>query len=165
MREYDSKVSTIERGNAGEAAVLNEFVQRGFQVFVPFGNGSAIDLITLVEGAFVRVQCKTGWRNRGCLLFNSYSTDHGRGQGSYEGLADLFGVFYPPTTELFFVPVTAVTASGGRLRMDPTLNNQKRRIRSASDYSTESWTSERLATLAKTGIDQNFRDWQAALAV
>jgi len=146
-------MSTIARGNAGEAAVLNAFVQGGFQVFVPFGSGHAADLAILIEDTFVRVQCKTGWKERGCLLFNSYSTDHGRGPGTYQGLVEVFGVFFPPTGSVYLVPVSAVTMSGGRLRLEPPRNNQRRRIRHAEVYEFARWSGSRLKALVTGGDD------------
>jgi hypothetical protein len=94
------------RGNAGEAAVLNALVQRGFDVFLPFGEGHPFDLIVLAGDRFARIQCKTAWPNRGCILFNSHSTDHGHGIRSYVGLADLFGVYFPPHDSVFSFPWT-----------------------------------------------------------
>ena len=132
-------------------------------MFVPFGGGHAVDLAVLVENVFLRIQCKTGWKDRGCILFNSYATDHGHGQGSYKGLADLFGVFYPPSQALYFVPVGAVAASGGRLRLEPCLNNQRRKIRFAGDYVAGAWTVGRLAALGRSGADDWVRSPQPVL--
>jgi hypothetical protein len=133
------------RGNPGEAAVLNALVRQDFPVLLPFGGGHPFDLVVAIDHeAFVRVQCKTAWPEGGCLIFNCLSTDHGRGPLSYEGLADIFGVYFPPTQDVYLVPIDAVAATEGRVRLEPTLNNQKRRIRRAEEYAIDQWSQARL---------------------
>lgn len=128
--------------------VLSALVQRGFEVALPFGEGQPYDLVVdLGKRDFLRVQCKRAWPMRGCMIFNSRSTDHGRGPRSYEGLADIFGVYFPPTSSVYLVPIDAVAAFEGRLRLEPTRNNQRRSIRFAVDYEIDRWTPESLREL------------------
>ncbi len=137
------------RGNAAEAAVLSALIQRGLHVFVPFGDGHPFDLAVQIAGpTFLRVQCKTAWPKGGCLVFNCRSTDHGRGPQPYDGLADIFGVFFPPRQSVYLVPIYSVASFEGRLRLDPTLNNQRRRVRMAADFEVERWTPEALQKVA-----------------
>jgi hypothetical protein len=127
-------------------------VRRGFHVLVPFGDGHPYDLVVHLQGTvFLRVQCKTAWPNRGCLLFNARSTDHGRGPQSYLGIADIFGVYFPPNRSVYLVPIDAVADFEGRLRLEPPLNNQKRRVRLAADYEIERWTADALIQVAAKG--------------
>lgn len=137
---------TVARGNESEAAVLTALIGAGYSVLTPFGDGHPYDLVVGVGQDFLRVQCKTAWAEGGCLIFNAYSTDHGRGPGSYVGLADLFGVFFPANRTVYLVPV-AEFKSQGRLRLSPTRNNQKRGVRFAADYEISRWTPERFAAL------------------
>src|ERR671918_1412404 len=137
------------RGNPGEAAVLSALVQRGFDVLVPFGDGQPYDLVVHVPmNTFLRVQCKTAWARGGCLVFNSRTTDHGRGPQSYVGLADIFGVYFPPRHSVYLVPINAAGNGEGRLRIEPTRNNQRRRVRPAGDYEVDRWTAEALSDVA-----------------
>jgi hypothetical protein len=76
-------------------------------------------------------------------------TDHGRGAQPYLGLADLFGVYFPPQESVYLVPVDAVGAHEGRLRLEPTRNNQRRRVRLAADYEIERWTPNALRELVE----------------
>lgn len=140
--------TTAAAGNAAEAAVLSAFVQREFDVLVPFGAGQPYDLAVHVSAhAFLRVQCKAAWPRGGCLIFNCRATDHGRGNLPYVGLADIFGVYFPPRRSVYLVPIDAVADTEGRLRLEPTRNNQRRRVRLAADYEIEQWTVERLCDL------------------
>ena len=95
------------------------------------------------EPGFLRVQCKTAWLSSGCLLFNAYATDHGRGQQSYKGRADLFGVYLPNTQAVYLIPVDQVP-SAARLRLEPTRNRQRARVRFAADFEFAQWTRDDL---------------------
>lgn len=142
--------------------MLAALVDRGFDVLVPFGEGQPYDLaVHLGDGEFCRVQCKTAWHNRGCVVFNSHSTDHGRGALSYVGLADIFGVYFPPNESVYLVPIEAVARFEGRLRLEPTRNNQKRRIRQAADFEFDRWSADSLRELVGSGS----ADGEAALNV
>jgi len=130
--------------------VLAALVRRGFHVLVPFGEGQPYDLaVHLGEGAFLRVQCKTAWPRQGCVVFNSASTDHGRGPQSYIGLADIFGVYFPPDGSVYLVPIQAVARFEGRLRLTPTRNNQRRRVREAADFEIDRWSAESLREVVR----------------
>jgi PD-(D/E)XK nuclease superfamily protein len=141
-------MDTATRGNAAEAAVLEAFVQRGFGVLLPFGGGRPYDLVVeLPSGEFLRVQCKTAWRRKGCLLFNARSTDHGRGRLLYLGLADAFGVYAPTERSVYLLPVEGLSQFMVSLRVKPALNNQKRGVRLAEDYLIDRWTTDALSQL------------------
>lgn len=143
-------MGTATRGNAAEACVLSALVSRGFEVLVPFGSGHRYDLLVDLESVFLRVQCKRAWPVRGCVVFNARSTDHGKGPGSYRGLADIFGVYFPPTEGVYLAPIDGVADFEGRLRLEPALNNQRKGCRFAADYAIDRWTPERLREVAIT---------------
>jgi hypothetical protein len=125
--------------------VLSALVQRGYEVSLPFGSGQPYDLLVdLGDREFLRVQCKRAWPLRGCVVFNSRSTDHGRGPRSYVGLADIFGVYFPPTGAIYLVPLDAVAACEGRLRLEPAQNNQQKGIRLAVEYEIGRWSLQSL---------------------
>jgi hypothetical protein len=132
-------VETILLGNATEAAVLNAFVGRGWQVWTPFGEGSAFDLLVGRGEVLLRIQCKSGRRRKGCLVFNTHGTDHGRGATSYIGRADLFGVLLGDTGEVYLIPVSETARHEGRYRLEPTRNNQQKLIRFAEPYLFQNW--------------------------
>ena len=142
--------------------MLAALVRRGFDVLVPFGSGQAYDLVVdLGESTFLRVQCKTAWPTKGCLSFNCRTTDHGRGRRSYVGLADIFGVYFPPDDSVYLVPVDAVTGFQGRLRIAPALNSQRKGVKLAADFAIGQWSLPALrgaatCTRAADGVSLNF---------
>lgn len=145
-------MTTARKGNTTEAAVLSALVERDFAVLVPFGEGHPYDLVVhLTADLFLRVQCKTARVQKGCLLFNSRSTDHGRGAGTYLGLADIFGVYCPATGSVYLVPVHEVPTSTAYLRIEPARNNQQRGIRYAADYEVDRLRVDSLCEVVRRG--------------
>jgi PD-(D/E)XK endonuclease len=135
-------MTTALKGNTTEAKVLTALVERDLAVLVPFGEGHPFDLVIhLVSDRFIRVQCKTARIHNGCVVFNSRSTDHGNGAGSYFGLADLFGVYCPSTDSVYLVPVLEAPPSNTFLRLRPTRNNQRQGVRFAADFHIDRWSA------------------------
>ena len=99
---------------------------------------------------FLRIQCKTAWSRPGCLVFNAHATDHGHGQLSYEGRADVFGVYFPMNQQVYVIPVGTLRTEC-RLRLEPTRNNQKRRVRFAEDYEVGRWSASELIEVVLAG--------------
>jgi PD-(D/E)XK endonuclease len=135
-------VGTITQGNAAEAAVLQALTGAGFHVLIPFGGGLPFDLAAVLPcGDILRIQVKSGRVRKGCVEFNSSSTDHGKGQRDYRGRADVIAVFAPALRQVFMVPVDECPKSRGFLRLEPARNNQQRRVRQARDSTLEAWTA------------------------
>jgi len=137
--EYLWRMDTIRRGNAAEAAVLNALIRAELFVFVPFGEGSPIDLLVYTGCDLIKVQVKCARVRDDCVVFNSCGTDHGRGRMNYEGRADVFGVYSPELDRVFIVPVKGCPNFQARLRLAPTRNNQQRGVRYAGDHAVEDW--------------------------
>jgi len=142
-------MSTIARGNAAEAAVLQALAAAGIHVLIPFGDGLWFDLAAVVpDGGLIRLQVKTGRVRKGCVEFNACSTDHGRGRLHYRGRADVMAVHAPALDRLFMVPVDDCPSFRGYLRLDEPRNNQRRRVRLADDYSFGKWIDSLGTSLA-----------------
>ncbi|MDT4954200.1 MAG: hypothetical protein QOJ02_2338, partial [Acidobacteriota bacterium] len=62
-------MSTNDIGNASESIVLTAYINAGFFVSVPFGNGCAYDLVVDTGTRLLKVQVKTAWQRKGCLNF------------------------------------------------------------------------------------------------
>jgi hypothetical protein len=121
----------------------------GLVVLLPFSQHLPYDLVVhLPDGRFVRVQCKTGRERGGCVLFNSASTDHGRGRIDYRGRADVLAVYCPTLDEVYVVPVDEAAGYVTSLRVRPSRNNQRRGVRAADDHTLERWAAAQLDGVA-----------------
>ena len=101
---------------------------------MPFFNAhSRIDLIACADAAPIRVQVKTSRLERGAVFFWTCSnTKHVRQH--YRGDVDAFGVYSPDLGLVHLVPVDAVPLRKAALRLEPTRNNQRAKIRWAAEY-------------------------------
>lgn len=128
----------VDVGARHEAAILSELIRRGYAVLVPWGVNQRYDLVLDMNGKFVRAQCKTGRLRDGVIRFAACSTQANTRRGairkSYIGEIELFLVYCPDNGRIYSVPVDDCPANDGFLRVAPTENGQKRRIRWANDY-------------------------------
>ena len=51
-------MNSKDKGNIGEAIMLAEFIKRGIQVSIPFGDNARYDLIIDLNGKLYKVQVK-----------------------------------------------------------------------------------------------------------
>jgi len=132
-------------GDIAEGAVLGALLRLSCIVLAPFGQGQPYDLVVdRGPAGFVRIQVKTGWERKGCVEFNSSSTDHGRGHRHYRGRAEFFGVYLPAFDQVFIVPVDHAASRRTYLRLHPTANDHSRRVRMAKDHILELYADQLL---------------------
>lgn len=127
-------MDTSAIGNQTEGVVLAALIKAGKVVLLPFGGGHRYDIAVDDGGRLVRVQCKTAFYKKGCVIFNSCSRYRGGGNHHYQGDADVFGVYSAHTGQVYLVPVDEVGANQVVLRVEPTKNNQESGVRWADQY-------------------------------
>jgi hypothetical protein len=135
----------VTKGDATEAQVLAALVRLGHRVLLPFSSAVAYDLAVDLDGRLIRVQCKTAWPRGDCLVFNSCSTDHGRGREDYRDRADVFGVACPGDDRVFIVPVHVAATRATSLRLVAPRNGQRIGVHLAEDFLAERWRPSALA--------------------
>jgi hypothetical protein len=146
-----------ERGNRSEGVVLNAYLDAGFVVSIPFGTGGSYDLIVDAGPRLFKIQVKTAWMGKGCILYKSLRRQPGAGltRRRYErGEVDYFAVYCPETKSLYAVPAEN-HGTQGRLRITPVKNGQAKFVRWAADYSWESHLRELRSKCARH--DSNVR--------
>jgi len=130
-------LNTADKGSRTEAVVLSALAKAGYTVLLPFGNVARYDLaIDDREGGGIRtVQCKTGRLVQSCITFKAYSASPRSPYKTYAGQVDYFGVWCPAVPEdCYLVPVELIGHTEGRLRLEPTKNNQASGIRWAQEF-------------------------------
>jgi hypothetical protein len=127
-------------GDRSTLAVMLALHDAGYVVSLPFGENTRYDLVIDDGARFRRVQCKTGRLRSGAVRFRTSSSyaHHPNPKitsRNYLGEVDFFAVYCPETGGVYLVPVADVPLGhSGSLRINPTRNGQKRRIRMADDY-------------------------------
>ena len=125
-------------GAASEVAVFTALRLAGYRVSVPMMDaGSPYDCVIDDGARLQRVQIKTGYVARGAVEWSCRSTSYHRTGGTmrdYVGVADLFAVWVPELAQCYLVPVAECGRHLTALRLEPSRNNQQKRVRLAADY-------------------------------
>ncbi|MGB9179355.1 MAG: group I intron-associated PD-(D/E)XK endonuclease [Pyrinomonadaceae bacterium] len=131
------KETTYDRGNISEGIVLSAYIKAGLTVSVPFGTGAPYDLIVDNGSRLCKVQVKTGWFCKGCILYRGkrrVREAHPYASRPYtEKEVDYFAIYYPPADSIYVVPFK-ICGGDGCLRLDPTHNGQQKLIQWARDF-------------------------------
>jgi hypothetical protein len=132
-------LSTDQKGAVAEAKVAAAALELGIGVWVPWGD-ERYDLIFDLRPRLVRVQCKwasvyrdaivarldSARRSADGFVHRMYSSDE----------VDAFALYCAALDRCFYIPVEDAPRGGSiRLRITPTRNNQRLRIRWAEDVS------------------------------
>jgi hypothetical protein len=146
--------NTMCKGNSSEAIALAAYTRAGFLVSLPFGGGSAYDLIVDTGARLLKVQVKTGRRQTGCLKYNGrrrIKDSNQNGMRRYRAdEVDVFVIYDPKADTLYAAPPNAMGIDGS-LRIEPVLNGQQKLIRWARDYTWEKHVAQlRSETLSLT---------------
>lgn len=127
-------------GLAAYTAILHKLASRGLEVLQPLGDHLRYDLAYYWEetGELIRVQCKAGRydHDKGCVFFKNFNRTGGRsGRRKYVGDAEYFGVYCAELNKVYLVPIDIATYAGEvGLRVDPSKNNQRKKVIWAQNY-------------------------------
>ena len=133
-----------ERGNTSEGIVLSAYLNEGFTVSIPSGNGASYDLVVDAGFRLLKIQVKTAWISSGCLRYKSQRRQPGKGltRRPYKsGEVDYFIVYCPANKSIYAVP-SEKHGCEGRLRLAPVRNGQAKLVRWAADYTCEQHVKE-----------------------
>lgn len=124
------------RGDATEARVIAELLERGVSIATPPTDNERFDLILgTPAGEHYKVQVKTGWMRSGCVTFRAASS-HVNAEGivrkPYDHEIDYFLVYSPIQEEMYLIPREAVNAAM-YLRVDESKRSD-RTANHASEY-------------------------------
>ena len=114
-------MNTKNKSERSEAAVLTEFLHRGFSVSLPFGDNQRYDLIVDLGDRLIKVQVKVGRIRNGIIIFDAQSS-HDR--QDYRGVIDYFAIYVFKEKQVYLVDVTEVPVTKASLRLDKPKNNQ-----------------------------------------
>jgi hypothetical protein len=140
LRQPASMRHPKDVGDRSTLAIMLALRLQGNAILVPFGENTRYDIVTDNGSRLSRIQCKTGRFRNGAVIFPTCSTyaHHPNPkvmQRDYQGQIDEFAVYCPDLGTVYLIPIEDVaTTREGRLRVTPTLNSQRKRIRLAAAY-------------------------------
>ncbi len=124
-------------GDVTQSQVLAALLGQGRRVLLPFGDNCRYDLVVEENGAFTRIQRKTGRISRGAVVFAVASSQYHRGgkRRSYQGEIDAFGFFCPDNGRTYIIPIADLPlVREAKLRLTSPGNSQVKGIRWAARY-------------------------------
>jgi PD-(D/E)XK endonuclease len=144
-----------QKGAIAEAAFTAAAIELGLFVLRPACEGGRYDLMIDLDPEVIRVQCKWARRVKGVLVVviaTCRYTPAGYVRTKYSAReVDAIAAYSPELRRCYLIPISEVDGGSGiHLRLDPTGNNQARRIRWARDYELQ--TSIRRHWLSRLGI-------------
>ena len=137
IRRFAYMRDTTRSGDLAELEITIALVRAGKRVLKPLSSACRYDLaIDEGDGHFTRVQCKSGVLRAGRITFRTASMSASRPGRTYHGEIDAFGVYCSETHEAYLVPMTTIASCGtmASLRVVPSRNGQRARVRSASGF-------------------------------
>src|SRR5437870_1936591 len=133
-------MTTDQKGNIAEAAVMLAAVKLGLDVYRPVGEGGRYDLILDIGSRLLRVQCKWAPRYRDVILIRCYSSRRSSGgklivRRYTTEEVDAFAAYSLDLDKCFLLPPELwANRREVRLRLAPTLNNQSEGVKWAENY-------------------------------
>ena len=131
------------KGNIGEGVVLSEFVKRGIQVSIPFGDNARYDLIAEFNGKLNKIQVKycneinEAWSIIcNCISSTNHTTN--KHYTTYENDIDYFAFYLVPLDRTILVPIEDIgTKKRLAVRIEKSKNNRSDKAAYIDDYSID----------------------------
>ena len=132
-------LTTDQKGNIAEHAVMFCAAKLGVEVYRPVGEGGRCDMLFELGGRFVRVQCKWAPRDGEVITVRCYSASrnrHGFVRRFYTAAeVDAFAVYCPDTERCYFLPYELFFERRHiSLRVGAPRNKQRQRVNWAKDF-------------------------------
>ena len=133
-------MTTDQKGNIAEAAITLAAVKLGVDVYRPVGEGGRYDLILDLGDRLLRVQCKWAARSGDVVVVRCYSSRRSAGgklitRKYTTEEVDAFAAYSIDLDQCFLLPAELwANRREVCLRLAPTLNNQRERVKWAEDY-------------------------------
>jgi hypothetical protein len=127
-------------GDRSALAIIWGLRARGYAILIPFGENTRYDLVIDDGERLSKVQCKTGRLRNGTITFHTYSSyaHHPNPKQRFRRYGysvDYYGIYCPDNGGVYLIPATELANHFvGSLRVEPTRNGQRRRIRFAALY-------------------------------
>lgn len=128
-------MTNLNIGNLGELLVLQELTKRGIQCYLPYGNGSRVDLVAEFNGTLNKIQIKTCEKVSGGVM--TWKVGGGKSHRIYsDGEIDYFALCCIENSIVCFVPFNNQTSSIA-IRPDDYMGARTYNMRFVSDYSLD----------------------------
>jgi hypothetical protein len=119
----------------GELRFAAEFLRKGWQVFLPYGDDSPVDLLIEKEGKFKRVQVKATRPIDGAIHCRLKSSNNWQVKKYTKKETDYFAIYDYENKKGYLVEIEDIEGmTEPLLRLEKPKNNQTKGIRLAENY-------------------------------
>ena len=128
---------TKRKGQVAEVAIMADALARGYRVSIPFGEDSPYDLVVERAGRLERVQCKYAKSDGRVVVVRCQCTNTWITTRYTVADIDWIATYDVTTARCYYVPASLLGEDGRSvvsLRLEPTANNQRIRVRWARDF-------------------------------
>jgi hypothetical protein len=122
------------KGSIAELAVAAKLLEEGWRILMPYGENARYDLVAERNGRFVRIQVKYTTPKAGVMKVNCRSSNNWSILQYTADEIDVIAAYNPLTRDVFYVPSTEFRKGDMKLRLDPPKNNQRAKVRFASQF-------------------------------
>ena len=132
-------MKTTEKGDIGVIKIMDNLIIQGINVFMPFSANLPFDIVAYTNNKFYRIQVKyRKMEIRTAIQIyvdkSSICNNHISRKKYTENDFDILAVYCPDNNECYFIPKNIFDSRTITLRMTPPKNNQKTKIKYASDF-------------------------------
>lgn len=154
-------MTTDQKGAIAELAIQLAAAKLGIEVYRPVAEGGRFDMILAPDNEPIRVQCKWARRYGDVIVVRCYSKRRAR-----EGLRrrrytaeeiDAFAAYCLELDRCLFVPIADAPGNELRLRLSPTKNNQRQKIKWADDFDFAATIRRHQGAVAQLGERESGR--------
>jgi hypothetical protein len=129
---------TKNKGDLGAIKAMADMTAKGWSVFVGLSEHQAFDFAAYRDGRFLRVQAKYRAVDNGKVILRldtNWTDRNGTHHVPLDREAlDVIAIYVPDSDCCYYVDPRAESGETICLRFTPCLNNNKKRIRWATDY-------------------------------
>ena len=119
----------------GELRFASEFIRKGWNVFLPYGEDSPVDLLIEKNGEYKRIQIKATRINDGVINCRLKSSNNWQVKKYSKKEIDGFGIYEAESKKGYLIDIEKVDGMiGACLRVEKAKNNQQKAVRMASEY-------------------------------
>jgi len=119
----------------GELRFAAEFIRKGFNVFLPYGEDHPIDLLIEKDGIYQRIQVKSTKPQKGIIFCRLKSSNNWQVKKYTKKEIDFFAIYDAENKKGYLLPIEKFEGmTEAVLRIEPPKNKQQKGIRYAEKY-------------------------------
>lgn len=119
----------------GELRFASEFIRRGWNVFLPYGEDTPVDLLIQKDNQYQRIQIKATRPKTGVLFCRLKSSNNWQVKKYTDKEIDAFGIYDGENKQGYLLPISKVSGmTEVRIRFEKAKNNQEKKVRYAKEY-------------------------------